>query len=64
VWALITFLYYAIYMHARVGRGWHGRRMAILAVVGFGVVVFSFLGLASLVHTFDIFSLHTFGNVQ
>ena len=64
VWALITFLYYAIYMHARVGRGWHGRRMAIMAVVGFGIVVFSFLGLATLVHTFNIFSLHTFGNVQ
>ncbi len=64
VWALITFLYYAIYMHARVGRGWHGRRMAIMAVVGFGIVIFSFLGLAALVHTFNIFSLHTFGNVQ
>ncbi len=64
VWALITFLYYAIYMHVRVGRGWHGRRMAIMGIVGFGVVIFSFLGLAALVHTFNIFSLHTFGNVQ
>jgi hypothetical protein len=38
--------------------------MAALGVIGFVIVVVSFLGLAYIVGTFKIFSLHTFGNVQ
>jgi cytochrome c-type biogenesis protein CcsB len=64
VWALITFVYYAVYVHVRVQRGWRGAPMAALGLIGFVIVVISFLGLAYLVRTFDIFSLHTFGNVQ
>jgi ABC-type transport system involved in cytochrome c biogenesis permease subunit len=64
VWALITFLYYAVYVHVRVQRGWRGAPMAALSVIGFVVVIISFLGLAYIVGTFGIFSLHTFGNVQ
>jgi hypothetical protein len=33
-------------------------------MVGFAIVIISFLGLAYLVGTLKIFSLHTFGNVQ
>jgi cytochrome c-type biogenesis protein CcsB len=64
VWALITFTYYALYVHVRVQRGWRGAPMAALGVIGFGIVVVSFLGLAYLVGSLGIFSLHTFGNVQ
>ncbi|MDB5057015.1 MAG: c-type cytochrome biosis protein CcsB, partial [Chloroflexi bacterium] len=64
VWALITFTFYALYVHVRVQRGWRGAPMAALGVVGFAIVVISFLGLAYIVGTFKIFSLHTFGNVQ
>jgi cytochrome c-type biogenesis protein CcsB len=64
VWALITFTYYALYVHIRVQRGWRGAPMAALGMIGFGVVIVSFLGLAYLVGTLGIFSLHTFGNVQ
>jgi cytochrome c-type biogenesis protein CcsB len=64
VWALITFTYYALYVHVRVQRGWRGAPMAALGVIGFVIVVISFLGLAYIVGTFKIFSLHTFGNVQ
>ena len=64
VWALITFTFYAVYVHVRVQRGWRGVPMAALGMVGFAIVIVSFLGLAYLVGTFKIFSLHTFGNVQ
>jgi cytochrome c-type biogenesis protein CcsB len=64
VWALITFVYYALYVHVRVQRGWRGAPMAALGTIGFVIVIISFLGLAYLVGTLGIFSLHTFGNVQ
>ncbi len=34
-WAAITWLVYAIYLHAHVLRGWRGRRTALIAVAGF-----------------------------
>ena len=37
-WALITWLVFAAYLHARITRGWQGRRPAILAATGFVVV--------------------------
>jgi cytochrome c-type biogenesis protein CcsB len=64
IWALITFVYYALYVHVRVQRGWRGAPTAALGVIGFAIVLVSFLGLAYIVGTFRIFSLHTFGNVQ
>lgn len=43
-WSLITWLVYAVMLHTRLVRGWRGKRMAILAVVGFGCVLFTYLG--------------------
>ncbi len=43
-WALITWLVFAAYLHARLTRGWQGRRPAILATVGFAVVWVCYLG--------------------
>lgn len=44
VWALITWIVYAGYLHARVTAGWKGRRVAILCLIGFATFVFSFYG--------------------
>jgi len=44
VWGLITWLIYAIYLHARLRMEWRGRRIAWIAVIGFGVMIFTFLG--------------------
>ena len=44
VWSLITWLVYAIFLHARITRGWGGKRLAILALIGFFAVLFTFLG--------------------
>jgi cytochrome c-type biogenesis protein CcsB len=43
-WALITWLVFAAYLHARIIKGWEGKRPAILASVGFFVVWFCYLG--------------------
>jgi cytochrome c-type biogenesis protein CcsB len=43
-WALITWLVFAAYLHARITRGWQGRRPAILAATGFSVVWICYLG--------------------
>lgn len=43
-WALITWLVFAAYLHARITRGWQGRRPAYLAAIGFVVVWICYLG--------------------
>lgn len=42
--SLVTWLLYAAYLHARVIRGWRGRRAAILLIIGFAAVIFTFFG--------------------
>ena len=41
VWALVTFLFYAAYLHLRLGRGWAGEKSAWLAVIGFVIIMFN-----------------------
>ena len=43
-WSLITWLIYATFLHARLTRGWRGTRTAILSIIGFCGVLFTFLG--------------------
>jgi cytochrome c-type biogenesis protein CcsB len=43
-WALIAWLVFAAYLHARITRGWQGRRPAILAATGFVIVWVCYLG--------------------
>ena len=43
-WSLITWLIYASLLHARLLKGWQGRRIAWLALFGFLAVIFTYLG--------------------
>jgi len=43
-WSLVTWLVYAAFLHARLARGWTGGRTAILSVVGFMAVLFTYFG--------------------
>jgi cytochrome c-type biogenesis protein CcsB len=43
-WSLITWFVYAAYLHARLTRGWHGKRAAVLSIIGFAAVVFTYFG--------------------
>lgn len=41
VWALITWLFYAAFLHLRISKGWHGTKSAWLAVIGFVIIMFN-----------------------
>ena len=45
VWAFITWVVYAAYLHARTTAGWKGRNAAILALVGLATLWFNFIGI-------------------
>lgn len=57
-WAMITWLVFAAYLHARITRGWQGRKPALLAASGFVVVWVCYLGvnlLGSGLHSYGWF---------
>ena len=43
-WSLITWFVYAIFLHARFAREWRGKRTAVLSVIGFAAVIFTYFG--------------------
>lgn len=44
VWSLITWLFYALYLHTRLVHGWKGKKSALIAVLGFLAALFTFFG--------------------
>jgi cytochrome c-type biogenesis protein CcsB len=56
-WSLITWLLYAALLHQRLTVGWRGRKAAIMAIVGFLAVLFTFLGVNLLLS-----GLHAYSN--
>ena len=43
VWALVTWLFFAAYLHLRLSKGWEGRKSAWLAVIGFAIIMFNLI---------------------
>jgi cytochrome c-type biogenesis protein CcsB len=54
-WSLITWLIYAAFLHARFTAGWRGKKTAILSVIGFAAVVFTYIGV-----NFVLSGLHSY----
>lgn len=55
-WSLITWLFYATLLHQRITVGWRGRRAAIMSIICFCILIFSFVGVSLLLggyHSFD-----------
>jgi cytochrome c-type biogenesis protein CcsB len=44
--ALVAWLSYAGYLHTRIAHGWSGRRSAYFALIGFMLVIFTYLGVS------------------
>ena len=44
-WALVTWVVYACYLHARATAGWKGRRAAVIAILGLASFWFNFVGI-------------------
>jgi len=57
-WALVTWIIYACYLHARSTAGWKGKRAAVLALVGVASFWFNFIGINLLVS-----GLHSYAGV-
>ena len=55
-WSLITWFFYAFVLHIRLTRGWRGKIIACLAVLGFFVVLFTYFGV-----NFYLSGLHSYG---
>jgi len=43
-WSLITWFIYAFVLHSRMVRGWTGKRIAVMCIVGFSCVLFTYFG--------------------
>ena len=56
VWAFVTLVVYAAYLHARATAGWRGRPAAIIAIVGLATFFFNYFG----VNMFFV-GLHSYG---
>jgi cytochrome c-type biogenesis protein CcsB len=57
-WALVTWVIYACYLHARSTAGWRGRRAAVISIVGLASFWFNFVGINLLVS-----GLHSYAGV-
>ncbi len=57
-WALVTWVIYAGYLHARATAGWRGRRAAVIAIIGLASFWFNFVGINLLVS-----GLHSYAGV-
>jgi cytochrome c-type biogenesis protein CcsB len=55
-WSLITWFVYAIFLHLRMMRGWHGRNLALVSITGFVAVLFTYFGV-----NFLLSGLHSYG---
>lgn len=55
-WSLITWFLYATLLHARLTRGWDGKRIAYLSLVGFIAVLITYFGVNYLP------GLHSYGS--
>jgi cytochrome c-type biogenesis protein CcsB len=47
-WSLVTWLVYGAYLHLRRVRGWRGNKAAWICIIGFSVVMFTYLGMKML----------------
>ncbi len=56
-WSLITWFVYATLLHARLMRGWEGKQIAYLSILGFAAVLFTYFGVNLLP------GLHSYGKV-
>lgn len=58
VGALVAWMAYAGFLHTRIAHGWRGRRSAYFALLGFALVIFTWLGVS-----FIIPGLHSYAGV-
>ena len=48
LWTTIVWFAYSLYLHARLVQGWTGKRVAWMGIVGFFIVMFTYVGVGLL----------------
>jgi cytochrome c-type biogenesis protein CcsB len=48
-WAFITFMFYTVFLHLRLNRGYEGEKSAWLAIIGFLLILFNLIAINLLV---------------
>lgn len=61
-WSLITWFAYAGMVHQRLALGWRGKKAALLAIAGFFLVMFTFIGVSFLLEGHHSFSAYRWEN--
>lgn len=56
VWSLITWLFYAALLHQRITVGWRGRRAALMSILCFLILIFTFIGASLWLSDYHSFS--------
>ena len=55
LWTVILWLFYSLYLHARLRQWWMGRPAALLGIAGFVIVLFTYLGVSLLMKSSHAF---------
>jgi len=55
--SVVTWLIYAVLLHERLAVGWRGRRAAIMAIIGFSVILVTFVGTSVILEVHHSFKL-------
>ena len=48
LWTTIVWFFYSLYLHARLVKGWTGRPVAWMGIIGFFIVMFTYVGVGLL----------------
>ncbi len=48
LWTTIVWFFYSFYLHARLVRGWTGRKVVWMGIIGFVIVLFTYAGVGLL----------------
>jgi len=56
VWSLVTWLFYAALLHQRITVGWRGRRAALMSILCFLILIFTFFGASLWLSDYHSFS--------
>jgi cytochrome c-type biogenesis protein CcsB len=55
IWSVITWTLYALLLHGRMLAAWRGRKAAYLAILGFALMLFTFIGVTTIFQSYHTY---------
>ncbi len=56
-WSFITWVIYSIYLHVRLSKGWAGKKAAWFSIAGFASILFTYIGVNTILAGYHSYSL-------